>query len=239
MKIIKKIVLAFCICLAIYLITLCFPEPFFKNKAVFGNITVYSDEDIPVEMNEIIKMVTSKLKKSVIYKEDIKPKIFISNNPWRWIYFSNINYKAAGLAYVRIDNIFLRKADIKSNRLYGNSGKVAEGDRTLDYFLAHEITHLLEFKSMPWYKYSLKENWIQEGYSEYIGHDSQNYEKALQYYLEVPETAGAKRYTKLRTMVTYLLEKEKIDISDIWSKTNDYDSILKKSIPNNEPDTIN
>ncbi len=238
-RILGKIILIIVLLVVIYILTLCFPEPFFKNKITIGNITVYSDEEIPIEINEIVKTVENRIKKSVIYKENIKPKIFIANNPWRWKYFSNTHYKVGALAYVGIDNIFIRKVDIKSNRLYGNSGKVAAGDRTLDYFIAHEITHLLEFWSRPWYKYSIKENWIQEGYSEYIGHDSQNYESALKYYLEVPENAGAKRYTKLRTMVTFLLEKEKMNIADIWDKTNDYDSILKKTILDDRPNIVN
>lgn len=233
-----KIILVVIVLIIIYILTLCFPEPFFKNKVTIGNITIYSDEEIPVEINEIVQTAENRIKKSAIYKENIKPKIFIANNYWRWRYFSNINHKAGGLALVYIDNIFFRKVDIKNNRLYGNSGKVAVGDRTFDYFIAHEITHLLEFKSMPWYKYSIKENWLQEGYSEYIGHDSSNYESSLKYYLEVPENAGAKRYTRLRTMVTYLLEKEEINIADIWNKTNDYDSILKKAIPEDKPNIV-
>lgn len=225
---------------AIYILTLCYPQLFFKNKVTIGNITVYSDEEIPSEINHIVKSAESKIKKSAIYKKGLEQKIFIANNPMRWAYFSNVNNKAGGLAYVFfIHNVFFRRVDIKNNRLYGPSGKVAAGNRTLDYFMAHEITHQLEYQAMPWYTYSIKENWIQEGYSEYIGHDSQNYETALRYYLEVPENSGAKRYTKLRVMVAYLLEKEKISIADMWNKTNDYDSILKKAIPNDKPNSVN
>lgn len=238
-KIIGKIILIIIVLVIIYLLTLCFPQPFFKNKVTIGNITVYSDEEIPSEINQIVETAESRVKKSAIYKKDLKPKIFIANNYWRWRYFTNTHYKVGALAYVLVDNIFFRKVDIKNNRLYGNSGKVASGDRTLDYFMAHEITHLLEFKSRPWYKYSIKENWLQEGYSEYVGHDFQSYENSLKYYLEVPENSGAKRYTRLRTMVAYLLEKEKMNINDIWNKTNDYDSIFKKAIPDDKPNINN
>jgi hypothetical protein len=237
--VIGKIILIIITLVIIYILTLCFPQPFFKNKTVVDNFIIYSNQEIPAEIEEIIKTAEIKIKKSEIYKKNIKAKLFITNDDWIWKYFANTHYKVGALAYVGVDNVFFRKVDIKSNRLYGNSGKVAAGDRTLDYFIAHEITHLLEFKSKPWYKYSIKENWIQEGYCEYIGHDSQNYESALKYYLEVPENTGAKRYTRLRTMVAYLLEKEKINIADIWDKTNDYDSILKKSIPDDSPNIVN
>lgn len=236
--VLRKIILIIIVLVAIYILTLCFPEPFFKNKIVVGNFIVYSNQEIPIEINEIIKTAKTRIEKSEIYNKNLKAKLFITNNDWRWRYFTNIHYKVGALAYVGIDNIFFRKVDIKTNRLYGNSGKVAAGDRTLDYFIAHEITHLLEFKSRPWYKYSIKENWIQEGYCEYIGHDSQNYETSLKYYLKVPENTGAKRYTRLRTMVVYLLEKEKINIGNIWGKTNDYDAIFKKAISDDKPNII-
>jgi len=238
-RILGKIILIIIVLVGIYILTLCFPQPFFEKKIKIGNITVYSDKQIPTEIIEIVRTAEKKIKKSTIYREDIKPKVFLANDFWRWIYFANIHYQVGGLAYVGIDNIFFRKVDIKANRLFGNSGKVASGDRTLDYFMAHEITHLLEFKSRPWYKYSISENWIQEGYCEYIGHDSQNYEASLKYYLEVPENTGAKRYTRLRTMVAYLLEKEKMNIADIWDKTNGYNSILLKAIPNGKPNIVN
>lgn len=240
LKVLGKIVLVVIALTAIYLLTLCFPEPFFKYKVTIGNITVYSDEKISGEINEIVKTAELRIQKSLIYRSGLKQRIFIANNPMKWNYFSNINHKAGAISYLYfIDNIFLRRVDIKNNRLYGPSGKVAAGDRTLDYFMAHEMTHRLEFESMPWYKYSIKGNWIQEGYSEYIAHDSQNYEAALRYYLEVPENTGAKRYTKFRTVVTYLLEKEKMSISNIWSKTGDNDLIVRKAIPEDKPNIVN
>lgn len=239
LKILGKMILIIVILITIYILTLCFPEPFFKNKFTIENITVYSDEEIPTEINEIVKTAENRIKKSAIYKENLKPRIFIANGYWRWRYFSNINHKAGGLAYVGMDNIFFRKVDIKNNRLYGNSGKVAAGDRTLDYFMAHEMTHLLEFKSMPWYKYPFKTNWILEGYCDYVAHGSKSYEEYLNHYLSVPENAGAKFYSRARTMVAYLIEKEKMDIYDIWNKTNDYDLIFKMTIPDDRPNIVN
>ena len=119
--------------------------------------------------------------------------------------------------------------------MYGYSGKKVPGDRTLDYFIAHEITHTLEFQSMPWYKYPVKTNWVLEGYAEYIAHNSQSYEGSLDYYLNIPETTGAKYYTRARTMVSYMLEKKNVPISNLWSSVGSYDSIILEAIPNNKP----
>jgi hypothetical protein len=235
-----KILLILLILGVIYLLTLCFPQAFFKNKLTVNNITVYSNEDLPEnELKTIVNTASAKVKKSNIYKENIKYNVFFVNNPILWSYFSSRNYKAAGIDYVGVNNIFFRKVNIKENQVFGNSGKTARGDRTLDYFLAHEMTHSLEFYSMPWYKYPLNTNWLLEGYSEYIGHNSETYEEALNRYLTYPENTGEKYYTRARTLIAYLLEKEKIKPSDLWLKVNDYDTILKEAIPDDKPNIEN
>lgn len=241
MKIFAKIPLLILLSLfvlaLIYLLTLFFPQPFFKNKISVGNISIYSDEELPLEeVTNILKSVQSKIERSTIYKSNTKHRVFIANNPTLWKYFSNINYKVGGLNYVIFNhNIFLRRVDIKENRLYGPSGNKVGGNRTLDYFIAHELTHTLEFESMIWYKYPINTNWILEGYAEYIAHGPETYEDALNQYLNVPETTSAKYYTRARTMITYILEKQNTKVEDLWSKVNDYDSILKKAIPNDNP----
>jgi len=240
-RVLGKIVLAIVILVTVYVLTLLFPQPFFKNKITVGDVTVYSDEEIPrEEITKIVNEAQSRVAKSVLYRAGAKQDVFIANDIWRWRYFSSIHHKAGGINQVLFKhNIFFRKTDIKNNRLYGNSGKVAAGDRTLDYFLAHEMTHALEFQSMPWYKYPLQTNWVLEGYCEYVAHGSQSYEAALNQYLNVSENSGAKYYTRARTMVTYLLEKEKMDISQIWARTDDYDSVLKMAIPEDKPNIVN
>ena len=240
-KILGKVFLGMVVLVVIYVVTLCFPQPFFKNKVAVGDVTVYSDRDIPIEeITNIVNEAQSRVAKSVLYKPGMKQNVFMSNDLWRWRYFSNIHYKASGINQVLFNhNIFFRKTDIKNNRLYGQSGNVAPGDRTFAYFLAHEMTHALEFQSMPWYKYPLQTNWVLEGYCEYIAHGSQSYETALNQYLNVPENSGEKYYTRARTMVAYLLEKEKIDISQIWARASDYDSVLKVVIPDDRPSLAN
>ena len=236
-KLVGKIILGIlCIGFA-YALTLCFPEFAFKNKLTIGFVTVYSDEEISIpEMTAILQTAESRLQKSVLYKPSTHQRIFIANNPIRWRYFTNINYKVGGINYVPLRHtIFLRKVDVKNNRLYGPSGKISGGDRTLDYYMTHEMTHTLEYQSMPRYKYPVKTNWVLEGYCEYVAHDSQKYETVLDTYLHTPENKGEKYYTRVRTMVAYLLEVEKLPVSSLWSKVGEYDAILKRAIPNDAP----
>lgn len=190
---------------SVYLLLLFYPQPFFRYRESAGNITVYSDQPIPAGyVPGYIRKVEDNISKSVIRYPGLKQNFFIANNPFLFNFFANKNSRASGLNYVAFNHsVFLRKADIPANRLYGASGKAATGDRTLDYFMAHEMTHTLEFLSMPWWKYPLNTNWTLEGYSEYIAHGSPSYEVSLDRYLHMPENSGAKYYTRVRTMVAY------------------------------------
>lgn len=236
-KYLKSMLLFICIIIAFYILTLCYPQPFFLHKIIVGNLTVYSDEKLPYpKTSEIMRNALVNIKKSRIYKNSTKHRIFIVNNPILWTYFTNMYYKVGGLNYVCFNHsIFLRKSDIENNRLYGPSGKMSEGDRTLDYYMAHEMTHTLEFEAMPWYRYPLKTNWVLEGYADYVAHGSQTYESYLRHYLEVPENKGAKYYSKTRTMIAYLLDKEHKKETELWQMYEKYDLVYPKAIPVDKP----
>lgn len=232
-KLILRILRAVIVVVFLYVLTICYPQPFFSNRVTFNNISVYSDEQIPKDtMIKLIQNVERNVKKSILYKDNVKQNIFITNSPIRSAYFFLINNRAGGLNFVLFNHsVFLRKSDVQNNRLYGPSGKPSGGDRTLDYYMAHEMTHTLEFFAMPWYTYPINTNWTLEGYSEYIAHGSPSYETTLRRYYTMNENEGAKNYTKMRLAVSYLLEKEHLSISKLWGMADKYDEVLKKALP--------
>jgi len=236
----KMLVIFLFILLLIYLYTLFNPAFFYNYKVSFRNITVFSDESIDKDaINQILITVDERLRKSEIYNENFTQNIFITNNKFRWVYFTNVNNNVGGLNYVVFNhNVFIRKSDIENNRVISPSGNIVPDSRTLDYFITHEITHTLEYQELGITKHPLFTNWVLEGYAEYIAHGSESYDETLKQYLHVKEPSYSKYYTRIRTMIAYLLEKEKISVHDIWTYVDKYDETLIKSIPNDNP-TIN
>ncbi|MEI6462335.1 MAG: hypothetical protein WCO33_01540 [bacterium] len=222
---------------ALYLFTLFLPEPFYRYSKSYENITVYSDEKFDEgAMTNILKDVSSLIQKSYVYDGDDEFKLYITNSDLMWRYFTNINSNVGGLNYVAFNgSIFLRKADVTNNRLYGPSGKQVGGDRTLTYFMAHEITHSLEYDQLGIGRYPIQTNWLLEGYSEYIAHGSESYKKTLDTYLNTPEPSYAKVYTKDRVLISYLIDVEEVKMSDLWKKVGEYNSILVNAIPDDHP----
>ena len=236
-KRIKVFVLFLLIILLVYLYTLFNPTLFYNYKVSFKNISVYSDENIDKDaINQILITVDERLRKSEIYNENFTQNIFITNNKFRWVYFTNVNNNVGGLNYVVFNhNVFIRKSDIENNRVISPSGNIVPDSRTLDYFITHEITHTLEYQELGITKHPLFTNWVLEGYAEYIAHDSERYEDSLNHFLKTPETSYSKYYTRIRSMIAYLLEKEKINVHNIWEYADKYDETLIKAIPKDNP----
>ncbi|MBK8315203.1 MAG: hypothetical protein IPL01_14815 [Acidobacteria bacterium] len=128
-----------------YLLLLCFPQPFFKDSIRYRNLTLYSDRPFDMESGlRLLAMAQDKLGDSPFYLPSEEHTIFICNERWRQILFFNRNYRVGGVNYFPLTrNVFLRDSIIEENRLRGPGGKLVDGDRTLDYFIAHEIAHTL------------------------------------------------------------------------------------------------
>ena len=84
--------------------------------------------------------------------------------------FFNKDYGVAGVAQAEITpNVFLRNARIEDNRLISPRGTPVPGDRTLDYYVAHEIAHQLTAESIGGFRFHQLPQWVREGYADYIG----------------------------------------------------------------------
>jgi hypothetical protein len=65
-------------------------------------------------------------------------------------------------------NIFLRPAHVESNRLLNPAGKEVMGERTLAYFIAHEVTHTMLARRIGRLAYARLSRWQVEGYADYV-----------------------------------------------------------------------
>lgn len=116
-----------------------------------------------------------------------------------------------GVTYAGLNrNIFLRKSNLDHNRLVGPWGREVPGERTLVYFLTHEITHALEVHHLGRYGYWQLPVWKREGYADYVGRDGNfRFQEQLAAFqrsaVEMdPQRAGL--YLRYQLLVTYLLD---------------------------------
>lgn len=199
---------------AAILLLLNLPQPFFGTSVSAKNLTLYSDNPFTQESGQrILDLVEAKLAKSPLYSAEQKHLVFVCNARWRQRLFFTYVYGAGGVNYYPITtNVFLRDSIIEENCLIGPKGSRVPGERTLDYFIAHEITHTLTGQAIGGIPYQWLPQWKREGYADYVGKGSTfNYDEARKAFLaNDPKMDYAKTglYWRFHLLVAHLLDKQ-------------------------------
>lgn len=190
------------------------PQPFFHTAVSAKNLTLYSDQTFPTESGQrVLELAEAKLARSSLYSPAQKHLIFICNARWRQRLFFAHNYGVGGVNYYPFTtNIFLRDSIIAENCLIGPNGNRVGGERTLDYYVAHEITHTLTGQAVGAIAYHRLPQWKREGYADYVGKGAAfNYDEVKQLFLgNDPKLNYAKSglYLRFHLLVAHLLDKQ-------------------------------
>ena len=218
MKFSKKMLLktgaAFVVVAALMWGLLSLPQPFFHTSVSAKNLTLYSDQPFASAAGQqVLQLVEAKLTTSPLYSAAQKHLVFICNARWRQRLFFTYQYGVGGVNYYPITtNVFLRDSIIEENCLIGPGGNRVAGDRTLDYFIAHEIAHSLTGQAVGGIAYHRLPQWKREGYADYLGKGAAfNYDEAKRAFsANDPKMDWAKSglYWRFNLLVAHLLEKQ-------------------------------
>ncbi len=199
---------------ALLLVLLSVPQPFFHASVSAKNLTLYSDQSFaPAAGQQVLQLVEAKLTKSPLYSAEQKHLVFICNARWRQRLFFTYQYGVGGVNYYPLTtNVFLRDSVIEENCLIGPGGNRVPGERTLDYFIAHEITHSLTGQAVGGLDYHRLPQWKREGYADYVGKGAAfNYDEAKAAFLaddRKMDYAKSGLYWRFNLLVAHLLEKQ-------------------------------
>jgi hypothetical protein len=195
-----------------YAAVLCVPEPFFAYSVRAGGLTLYSDRPLEYDAaRAVLRLSHEKLAACPYYATYPEASIFICNSRWRQMLFFNKDYGVAGVVQLPFTGkAFLRDAAVADNRLISPRGLQVAGDRTLDYFIAHEVTHELTGRAMGSVQYHRLPQWIREGYADYVGKGRAfHYDEARQAFLAGAREMDWKQsglYARFHLLVAYLLD---------------------------------
>lgn len=213
-KILLKIGAAILGMVALVLLLLSVPQPFFTTSVNAKNLKLYSDQPFaPTAGQHVLELAEARLATSPIYFAEQNHHVFICNTRWRQRIFFNYQYGAGGVNWYPITtNVFLRDSIIEENCLIGPKGSRVPGERTLAYFIAHEITHSLTGQAVGGIAYYRLPQWKREGYADYVGKGATfNYDEAKRAFLaDDPKMDWAKSglYWRFNLLVAHLLEKQ-------------------------------
>lgn len=200
--------------LAAYAALLNVPQPLFSYSVRADTLRLYSDR--PVETAaaaQMLELAETKLARSPLWTGGGPVSVFVCNARWRQRLLFNTSYGVGGVVFYPFSpHVFLRDASIGANRLISPSGKLVAGNRTLDYFIAHEVAHLLTGRALGPACYARLPQWVREGYADYVGKGSDfQYEAARQALLAgAPEMDWSRSglYTRFHLLVAYELDRQ-------------------------------
>jgi hypothetical protein len=190
------------------------PQPFFAFSVRAENLVLQSDREFSEAAGkEVLELAVKKLARSPLFSGRQSHSVFICNSRWRQMLFFNKDFGVGGVAqYPATPNVFLRGARIEDNRLISPRGTLVLGDRTLDYYVAHEITHQLTGRAVGPLRFYRLPQWVREGYADYVGKGiSFDYYAARRAFLAKTPEMDFKRsglYGRFHLLVAYLLDHQ-------------------------------
>jgi hypothetical protein len=166
----RRALLSGLVVLVIYGVVVARPQLLFAYEARAGNVVLHLRSPVSARGMAIAAEAARRVQRSPLYTAHDTYDVFLCDTPALFAFFAPAHRNVGGIADVYLTRyVFLRPSRIEDDRLIGPSGKEAEGDRTLTYFIAHEITHIMTARRLGSRRYFRLEDWQNEGYADYVG----------------------------------------------------------------------
>lgn len=106
---------------------LVYPDPLFRNVLAQGDLELRSDRLFDADAGRaLLADMAGRLDRSPFGRPSGKHRIFIANTAWRERLVFLWSFGAGGVNYYPLtSNVFLRRADVTNNVLFGPSGRPA------------------------------------------------------------------------------------------------------------------
>lgn len=200
------------------------PAAFFPYSCDEGDLALYADRPFTAEeARPVLAEVRARLRTSPWYRAGRRDAVYVCNSPWRRRLFCIGNYRAGGLNYAPLTtNVFLSVARIGANRLVSPNGQVVRDERTLGYFIAHEIVHSLTCERLGAWRFFRLPDWLREGYADYVGRGSvyARPDTGAAFLAEAPEmnSPAIAPYLRYNLLLGFLIEKEHRSLDTVFAE---------------------
>lgn len=209
------------------------PDPLFAYSAGSGKIIVHSDRPIPAAGGEaLLRDCEALLARSPLKAEGAHYHLYVTNADWRHHLFFAQHPEAGGVAYFYGfgGSAFLAGANFNTGRLI-KWGYVTTPPRTLAFFCAHELTHLVEGERLGVIASERQPTWVHEGFADYVGIEHRQSFDELNAALgdrptDVPMMMAYGSYPRFRLLVTYFLEKKGWSVDELMRTKLTYEQAM-------------
>ena len=220
MTVLRRSLLTLFLASGAYLLLLGYPDPFFAHRLQHAGITLHSTQPIPEAMKATLERARARLDRSPLAAMTRDVDVYICHSPWLFSLFARQNYRVGGIAdWLVGQHVFLRESDLHNDRLISPGGQPVAADRPLSYFIAHEVMHIAHARAVGRARYAHMPQWVDDGYADYVARDI-DLGAALQKMKDGArelEPARSGLYVRYALMVAYLLDKQRLPLSQLFA----------------------
>ncbi len=184
-------------------------------------------------LDSVLKRVEQKIALSPLFDPQSRYPVFLCSNDWRWDFFTLFDTRSAARARAPFPrDVIVREAEVASNRYRQAKGNLATDDRSLDYLLAHEVTHLMISDAVGVAEQQRLPSWLTEGYADYIGRGASfDYDDALRASLgqvrtRVPLQTGV--YLEDTLLVAHLIERDGVTPRQLFASPPEREKVAAR-----------
>lgn len=196
------------------------PQPFFPHTLRSGPIVLHARAPLPAQAAGVLAEVNRRLAQSPLYRVDRVHHVFLCDTPATYAFFVPHRPRSGGETFFWWGNhVFLRPADLAADRLIGPAGRAVPGNRTLTYFLAHELTHAMAADALGLWGYVRLERWQDDGYADYVAKagdfDVEAMRRALQAGAPELDPTQSGLYLRYHLGVAHVLDGQRRSVAEL------------------------
>jgi hypothetical protein len=198
---------------AAYLAVLVHPQPLFAYTARDGEIRLHARQPLPAEAATVLADARARVARSPFFDPGDTYDLYLCDTSRLFAALALWDHNAGAVSqWLLTGNIFVRPAHVERDRLLGPSGREATGERTLAYFVAHEVTHTMVARRLGRVGYARLRTWQAEGYADYVAKAGRFdfAENLAAFQAEAPalDPHRSGLYLRYHLLVAYALERE-------------------------------
>ena len=205
---------------AVWLALILHPQPLFAYSAERANVVLHTRAPMPPQTGPLLDEVVRRISRSPLYDARRTHHVFLCDTRTLFGFLTVTGYRAGGVAHAELGgNVFIRPFSIERGTVTGPSGQEKTGERTLAYFIAHEVTHAMTADRTGRWRYRQLSAFQVEGYADYVGFgrplDLAREREAL--IEDAPEmsTRRSGLYKRYELLVAYLLERRGLSVDEL------------------------
>lgn len=224
----RRFVLAALAAVAAWLALVIHPQPLFAHTVQRGNVVLHARVPLEARGAALAGEVVRRVSRSPLYDPARTHHVFLCDTPALFGFFEPWHRKVGGIAQVHLGgNVFIRPFDLERGTVIGPSGQEKTGERTLAYFVSHEVTHAMTADHVGRRRYFALAAFQVEGYADYVGFGPDHHldfaaaREALRRGDREMSPKASGLYRRYELLVAHLLDRRGLSTDELLSAPRD------------------